>query len=82
LQKRTFIDLSANDNAAGTRMELAKHVNEIVLSPGHGDDIKYIGKWDLLGDGDNMDGAEGQNGSVPPVPETFLSFEGVIRKPA
>jgi site-specific DNA recombinase len=53
--------ISANDSAAATRMELAKHVKEIVLSPGDGDEIKYTGKWDLLGDGGNMDGAEGQN---------------------
>jgi len=28
--------ISANDNAAATRMELTKHVKEIVLSPGDG----------------------------------------------
>ena len=37
--------VSANDHAAATRMELAKHVKEIVLSPGDGDEIKYTGKW-------------------------------------
>jgi hypothetical protein len=42
-------------------MELAKHVKEIVISPGVGDEITYTGKWDLLGNGANMDGAEGQN---------------------
>jgi hypothetical protein len=41
--------VSANDNAAATRMELAKHVKEIGRSPGDGDEIKYTGKWDLLG---------------------------------
>jgi site-specific DNA recombinase len=53
--------LSANENAMTTRMELAKHVKEIVLLPGDGSEIKYRGKWDLLGDGGSMDGAEGQN---------------------
>jgi site-specific DNA recombinase len=53
--------ISADDNAAAARMELAKHVKEIVLSPGQGDEIKYTGNWDLLGDGGNMDGAEGGN---------------------
>jgi hypothetical protein len=53
--------ISANDNSAATRMELAKHVKEIVISPGVGDEITYTGKWDLLGNGANMDGAEGQN---------------------
>jgi site-specific DNA recombinase len=53
--------LSADENASATRMELTKHVKEIVFSPGDGDKIKYTGKWDLLGDGGNMDGAEGQN---------------------
>jgi site-specific DNA recombinase len=32
--------ISANDDAAATRIELGKHVKEIVLSPGHGDEIK------------------------------------------
>jgi chromosome segregation ATPase len=53
--------LAANDDAAATRVELAKHVKEIVLSPRDGGEIKYTGKWDLLGDGGNMGGAEGQN---------------------
>jgi hypothetical protein len=53
--------ISANDNSAATRMELATHVEEIVLSPGDGDEIKYTGNWDVLNDGDNTDGAEGQN---------------------
>ena len=56
--------ISANDNAAATRMELAKHVKEIELLPGDGGTIKYKGQWALLGDGDllrSWDGAEGQN---------------------
>ena len=32
--------ISANDDAAATRIELAKHVKEIALSPGHGVEIK------------------------------------------
>ena len=42
-------------------MVLAKHFNEIVLSPGDGGEIKYKGKWDWLGDGDRRECAEGQN---------------------
>ena len=63
-------------------MELAKHVKEIVISPGVGDEITYTGKWDLLGNGANMDGAEGQNRSVPPMPEMAVPFEDVLGKAA
>ena len=42
--------LSSGDNAAAMRMELAKHVEEIVISQEGGGAIKYKGKWDLLGD--------------------------------
>jgi site-specific DNA recombinase len=53
--------LSTQANAVAMRMVLAKHVKEIVLSPGDEGEIKYTGNWDLLGDGGSMDGAEGQN---------------------
>ena len=42
--------LSTRDNATAMRMVLAKHVNEIILSPGNGGEIKYNGEWDLLGE--------------------------------
>jgi hypothetical protein len=46
-------------------MELAKHIQEIVITPGESTgEIKYKGKWDLLGDGKelrNRGCAEGQN---------------------
>jgi hypothetical protein len=42
--------LSSGDNALAMRMELGKHVQEIVISPEEGGAIKYKGKWDLLGD--------------------------------
>ncbi len=74
--------LSDDDNAAATRMELAKHVKKIVLSPGVEDEIEYTGKWDLLGDGGNMDGAEGPIRSVSPLLEYSLPFEGVLGKAA
>lgn len=53
--------LAAKGNAVTMRMELAKHVKEIVLSPGDGGEIKYKGKWDVLGNSGSMDGAEGAN---------------------
>jgi hypothetical protein len=53
--------LSTQANAVAMRMVLAKHVKEIVLSPGDEGEIKYTGNWDLLGHGGSMDGAEGQN---------------------
>ncbi len=46
------------------RMELAKHVQEIVITREKAAGaIKYKGKWDLLGTGTlrSWDGAEGQN---------------------
>jgi hypothetical protein len=43
--------LSSGDNVLATRMELAKHVKEIVMLPGkEAGEIKYTGNWDLLGD--------------------------------
>jgi hypothetical protein len=49
-------------------MELAKHVDSIVIEPSDGGSIRYKGKWDLLGDGGSMDGAEGGNWSqLPPA---------------
>jgi site-specific DNA recombinase len=43
--------LSSGENILATRMELAKHVKEIVMLPGkEAGEIKYMGKWDLLGD--------------------------------
>jgi hypothetical protein len=69
--------------ARGGRMELAKHVKEIVLSPGDGDEIKYTGKWELLGDGGNMDGAEGGNCSqLPPALRPVIPFEGIFKRVA
>jgi hypothetical protein len=53
--------LAARDNAATMRMQLAKHVKEIVLSPGENDTIKYKGEWALLGDDSRRECAEGQN---------------------
>jgi hypothetical protein len=58
LRKRVAADLgdlrtllSTRDNAAAMRMELAKHVKEIVILPGQeAGQIKYKGKWNLLGD--------------------------------
>ena len=75
--------VSANDNAAATRMELAKHVKEIGRSPGDGDEIKYTGKWDLLGDGGNLDGAEGGNCSqLPSTLRPVIPFEGIFKRVA
>ncbi len=42
--------LSSGDSALAMRMELAKHVQEIVLSQEDGGVIEYKRKWDLLGD--------------------------------
>src|SRR5580704_7714584 len=42
--------LSSGDNALAMRMELAKHVQEIVIAQEEGGEIKYKGEWDLLGD--------------------------------
>ncbi len=42
--------LSSGDNALAMRMELAKHVQEIVVSQEEEGEIKYKRKWDLLGD--------------------------------
>jgi hypothetical protein len=53
--------LISENNASATRMELAKHLKEIVLLPGDGGEIKYSGDWNLLGNGGIMGGAEGQN---------------------
>jgi hypothetical protein len=58
LRKRVAADLgdlrallSTRDNAAAMRMVLAKHVKEIVMLPGQeAGQIKYKGKWNLLGD--------------------------------
>jgi hypothetical protein len=69
LRKRVVADLgdlralvSTRDNAPAMRMELAKHVKEIVMLPGQeAGEIKYKGKWDLLGDGGRRECAEGQN---------------------
>ncbi len=69
LRKRVAADLgdlrallSTRDNAAAMRMELAKHVKEIVMLPGQkAGEIKYKGTWDLLGDGGRRECAEGQN---------------------
>jgi hypothetical protein len=48
------------------RMELAKHIEKIMILPEGREphSIKYKGKWDLLGDESGLrssDGAEGQN---------------------
>jgi hypothetical protein len=54
-------DLLADEhgNLMATRMALAKHVKEIVLSPGgEGKQIKYSETWRLLG---NTECAEGQS---------------------
>ena len=53
--------LSVRADAVAMRMELAKHIDSIVLEPGDGETIRYKGEWDLLGNGGSMDGAEGQN---------------------
>jgi hypothetical protein len=54
--------LSTRGDAGAMRMELAKHVKEIVMLPGQeAGEIKYKGKWDLLGDGERRECAEGQN---------------------
>ena len=42
--------LSSGDNALAMRMELAKHVQEVVILREDGGAIKYNGKWDLLGE--------------------------------
>ena len=57
LRKRVAADLgdlrrllSTRDNAAAMRMELAKHVKEIMIRPGQeAGQINYEGKWNLLG---------------------------------
>jgi hypothetical protein len=53
--------LAARENAAAMRMQLAKHVKEIVLSPGDNDTIAYRGQRALLGDESRRECAEGQN---------------------
>ena len=45
-------------NTAAVRMELAKHVDSILILPEEGGAIKYKGKWKLLGD---RECAEGQS---------------------
>ncbi len=58
LRKRVAADLgdlrallSTRENATAMRMQLAKHVKEIVMLPGQeAGQIKYNGKWNLLGD--------------------------------
>jgi hypothetical protein len=51
----------SRDRGRKRRMQLAKHLQEILLTPRYGDEIKYTGNGGLLGDGGNVDGAEGQN---------------------
>jgi hypothetical protein len=67
-------------------MELAKHIQEIVITPGESTgEIKYKGKWDLLGDGKelrNRGCAEGGNRSLSPLLEYGVPFEGVLGKAA
>src|ERR1700723_1029732 len=53
--------LAARENTAAMRVQLAKHVKEIVLSPGDNDTIAYRGQWALLGDESRRECAEGQN---------------------
>jgi hypothetical protein len=75
--------LSANENAAATRIELSKHVKEIAIAPGDGGEIKCTGKWDLLGDGGNMDGAEGGNCSqLPKTLRPVIPFERIFKRAA
>ena len=78
--------LSARDNAVATRMQLAKHVNEIELLPRDGGTIEYKGEWALLGDGDALrswDGAEGGNCSQLPLTlRPVITFAGIIRRAA
>jgi hypothetical protein len=64
-------------------MQLAKHLQEILLTPRYGDEIKYTGNGGLLGDGGNVDGAEGGNCSrLPPTLLPVIPFEGVFKKAA
>jgi hypothetical protein len=56
---------AVGDYALAMRMELSRDIQEIVITPGESTgEIKYKGKWDLLGDGNelrNRGCAEGQN---------------------
>ena len=48
-----------------------------------GEEIKYTGIWDLLGDGGNMDGAEGGNCShLPQTLRPVIPFEGFFKRVA
>jgi len=77
---------SSEENALAMRMELAKHIQEIVITPGEtAGEIKYKGKWDLLGDGNelrNRGCAEGAIRSLSPLLEFSVPFEGVLGKAA
>ena len=82
LRKRVAADLgdlrallSTRDNATAMRMQLAKHVKEIVMLPGReAGEIKYKGKWNLLGD----DCAVPNCASLIPV----IPFEGFFKRAA
>jgi site-specific DNA recombinase len=64
---RRFVTVSLSDvralisgkhsNVSAVRMELSRHVQSIMIEP-EGDRIRYLGKWDVLG---NSECAEGQN---------------------
>ncbi len=52
-------------------MELAKHVQEIVISQEDGGAIQYKGKWDLLGDAAQLGVCRGR-GSLRTPPRNSI----------
>ncbi len=74
--------LSSGDNALAMRMELAKHVQEIVISQENGGAIKYKGEWDLLGDSAQLRVCRGRESLLIDAAEITVKFEGVLGKAA
>jgi hypothetical protein len=61
-------------------MELAKHVMLPGQEPG---EIKYKGKWYLLGDGGRRECAEGGNCSqLPPSLRPVIPLEAILKRAA
>lgn len=91
LRKRVTSDLgdlrallSTRDNAAAMRMQLAKHVKEIVMLPGReAGEIKYRGEWNLLGD-DCAVGSVPRAGIAPNCASLspVIPFEGLFKRAA
>jgi len=60
------------------RAYLAKHIDKIVMEPA-GRSYVASGRWNLLG-GIPWDGAEGSVGSLQPIADFSMPFEGVFGK--